>query len=74
VMVFGPGNPGQRPSRKPPQKLLKNNLFPEFHTPSSPWRHHITSTCPTMRMTSLRIPDDTDKIFGVNCGKNIWDK
>jgi hypothetical protein len=48
----------------------KQLLIAEFHTPSSPWRcvmmtlrrrsHDITSTCPTIRITSLRIPDDTD--------------
>jgi hypothetical protein len=40
----------------------KNLLILEFHTPSSPWvsNYDITSTCPTIRMTSLRFRDDTD--------------
>jgi hypothetical protein len=36
-------------------------LILEFHTPSSPWRSYdITSTCPTICMTSLRFCDDID--------------
>jgi hypothetical protein len=46
----------------------KQPLILKFHTPSSPYDialtlhrwSHIMSTCPTIRMMSLRIPDDTD--------------
>jgi hypothetical protein len=43
----------------------KQLLILEFLTPRSPWRYadvanDITPTCPTIRMTSLRIHNDTD--------------